>query len=165
MNIDILKRLLLFFLLGLTQALVFNRILLFGCGMPFLYIYFVLMFPRSYPKWGMLLWSFSMGLVVDMFSNTPGLACASLTLIAALQPYLLELFLPRDADDNIIPSAHTLGWDKFASFTSILTVIFCVTFFTLEAFTFFNWLQWLQCVTGSSILTILLILTLENIRK
>ena len=165
MNIESLKRLLLFFLFVLAQALVFNRIQLFGCAIPLLYIYFIIMIPRSYPKWATLLWGFAMGFSIDMFANTPGVASASLTLAAALQPYLLELFLPRDAEESMPVSAKQLGMGKFATLTSILTIIFCMAFFTIEAFTFYNWLHCLECIVGSSLLTIILILALENIRK
>jgi rod shape-determining protein MreD len=165
MNIDTLQRFVVFFLFCLTQALVCNHIQLFHCATPLPYIYFVIMFPRNHPKWSILLWSFFMGLMIDMFSNTPGLASFSLTLAAAIQPYLLELFIPRDADENIKPSARMLGWDKFITFTTLLVAIFCLTFFTVEAFNFFNWMHWLQCVVGSFILTLILVLSLETIRK
>ena len=165
MKTDSLKQLLRLCLFVLAQALVFNRILIFGCATPLLYVYFVITFPRSYPQWGLLLWSFVMGLLIDMFANTPGIACASLTLIALLQPYMLKLFLPRDADEHIAASAKTLGWSQFASLASILTLIYCTVFYTIEAFTFFNWLQWLQSVGGSTVLTMLLILTFETVKK
>jgi phosphatidylglycerophosphate synthase len=106
-----------------------------------------------------------MGFVIDMFTNTPGVACASLTLAAAIQPYLLELFVPRDAEENMHVSAYVMGWGKFNTFTTLMVMIFCLTFFTLEAFNFFNWLHWLLCVVGSTLLTIVLIMALDTIRK
>lgn len=165
MTINTLKRLFLFVLFSLTQALVCNRIQLFHCAMPLLYIYFVIMFPRNHPKWSILLWSFALGVSIDMFSNTPGVASSSLTLAGALQPYLLELFIPRDADENINASAITLGWGKFSTFSTLMVFIFCLTFFAVEAFNFYNWMQWLQCAIGSMLLTIILILSLETLRK
>ncbi|MBR1933361.1 MAG: rod shape-determining protein MreD [Prevotella sp.] len=165
MAIDTLTRALIFLLLCLTQALVMNRIQLFNCATPLLYVYFVIMFPRNYPKWATLLWSFFMGLTIDMFANTPGVACASLTLLGAVQPYLLELFIPRDAEENMASAARTLGWGKFFTFTAILVLIYCLVFFSLEAFNFFNWLHWLECIGGSAVLTIALVMTLESIRK
>lgn len=165
MTINTLKRLFLFVLFCLTQALVCNRIQLFHCAMPLLYIYFVIMFPRNHPKWSILLWSFALGVSIDMFSNTPGVASSSLTLAGALQPYLLELFIPRDADENINASAITLGWGNFSTFSTLMVFIFCLTFFAVEAFNFYNWMQWLQCAVGSMLLTIILILSLETLRK
>ena len=94
MAIDTLRRALVFVVLCLVQALVFNHIHLFGYATILLYVYFVVMLPRNYPRWAALLWSFALGLSVDMFTNTPGMAAAALTLTGFLQPYLLQLFRP-----------------------------------------------------------------------
>ena len=162
---DFLRRLTVMVVLCLAQALVLNRIQLFHCATPLLYAYFAIIFPRSYPKWAILLWCFSMGVIVDAFSNTPGVAAASMTLIGALQPYLLELFLPRDVDDHVKASSHAMGVGNFMSLASILMVIYCVVFFTINLFSFFNWIYWIECVVGSALLTLALIFTLENLRK
>ena len=162
---DLLKRVMQFVLLGLSQVLVFNGMDILYGAIPLIYVYFVIMFPRNYPKWAILLWSFAMGVTMDMFTNTPGVAAMSLTLIGALQPYLLELFLPRNADDYIKTSSRTLGFGKFLSLTYILLLIYCVAFYTIEAFSFFNFFHWLMCIFGSSILTTMLILALESLRK
>lgn len=152
-------------MLCLAQALVLNRIQLFHCATPLLYVYFVLTFRRGYPKWAILLWSFVMGLTIDMFANTPGVATGSLTLIGALQPYVLELFLPHEADEHMPVKAAVMGWGNFVTYTFLLVLLFCLVFFSLETFSFFNWLHWLECIGGSTLLTIVLILTLENTRK
>ena len=72
--IDELRRLALFVVLSLAQVLVFNHIHLFGYATLLLLVYFVVTFPRNYPRWAMLLWSFFLGLFADLFSNTPGMA-------------------------------------------------------------------------------------------
>ena len=95
MTQDFLKRAGWFLVFVLAQAMVLSRIHLFGVATPLLYVYFVTQLPRSYPKWAGLLWGFLMGLLIDIFSNTPGMASASLTLIAAIQPYYFELFVSR----------------------------------------------------------------------
>lgn len=165
MTIDTLKRLLAFVVLCLAQALIFNRVQLFHVATPLLYVHFILNFPRHYPKWSLLLWGFFMGLALDMFANTPGVTAFSLTFAAALQPYLLELFIPRDADDQLKVSALTLGWGKYISFATLFTLGYCLLFFSLEAFSFFNWLHWLGCIFGSTLLTMIMITTFESVRK
>ena len=114
MTIDLLKRFLLFIVFVLAQALVFGRIHLFHYATPLLYVYFVTMFPRNYPKWAVLTWGFVMGLLVDIFYNTPGVASASLTLIAAVQPYFFSLFVSRDAVESLEPSLLNLGPIKYS---------------------------------------------------
>ena len=154
-----------FVLLCLVQALILNRIRLFGFATPLLPVYFVITFHRGYPKWAILIWSFLLGLCLDSFSNTPGVAAASMTLVALLQPYLLEPFIPRDSTDDLKVSVRSLGWGKFASLSFLLVVVYVAVFFTLEAFSFYNWQQWLMCIGGSTAMTYLFILVIENLRS
>ena len=155
----------IFVVLCLAQALVFNHIHLFGCATALLYVYFVIILPRNYPRWATLLWSFFLGLGVDIFSNTPGMASASLTLVGLVQPFLLTLFIPREAPENMKTAASTLGFTKFLTFATMLVLLHCLAFFTIEAFSFFNWMQWAMNIAGTTLLTLLLIIVLEGIRK
>ena len=161
MKADILKQAVAFVIFVLAQAIVFGRLHLFHYATPLVYVYFVFSFERNYPKWAILLWSFFLGLFIDIFANTPGLAAASLTLIAAIQPYYLELFVPRDSAENMKPAIKTLGPSKYSTYVIPLTVFYCVVFYSLEFFNFFNWLHWLFCVVGSSVITLVLIYTFE----
>lgn len=165
MNLNFLKGVLLFAILLLAQVLVLNHIHLFDCATPLLYVYVVLQFRRNYPRWGILLVSFLLGLLVDIFSNTPGVAAASMTFLGFLQPYVFAMFLNRDSDEDLQPSMENFGFASFFYYAAILVVVYCAIFFTIETFSFFNGLLWLECVGGSAMLTILLILAIENSRK
>ena len=164
MATDILKKTLLLIAFCMVQVLVCNQIHLFGYATPLVYVYFVLLFQRNYPKWIIMLWCFALGLLIDVFSNTPGVAAGAMTLTAFLQPYILEPFIPRDSIDDLKPSFANLGILKFSGYTLICVVIFCLAFFSLEAFSFFNWEQWLYNVGGSILLTFILILIVEDVR-
>ena len=164
MSVDFFKRLGWFVILCLVQVLILNHIHLFDVAIPLLYVYFTITFQRGTPKWMILLWSFALGLAIDVFSNTPGLASGSLTLIAAIQPYLLEIFVPRDASENLEVSISTLGVGKFLVFCVILLVVYCLAFFALEAFSFYNWQYWLMCAGASLLLTLVLIIAIESVR-
>lgn len=165
MSFDVIKRIALFFVLCVVQILFLNHIRLFNIATPMLYIFFVITFHRNTPKWALLLWSFALGLAIDVFSNTPGLASGSMTLIGIIQPYLLELFVPRDSIDDLEISTTTLGFGKYLTFSSILTIIYCLVFFALEEFSFYNWMHWLSCAGSSALLTLVLILSIEAVRK
>lgn len=165
MTSEVISRVVTFVVLVLAQTLVLNHIHLFGVGTPLLYVFFILHFRRNYPKWGILLWGFLLGLSIDMFSNTPGLTAASLTLLSLLQPYVLESFVPRDSEDNLLPGMRTLGVSKFIYYTIFMVLLYAVAFFSLEAFNFFNWLHWLLCIGSSMLLTVVLILAIENLYK
>lgn len=165
MSVDILKRVMLFVVLCLAQAVAFNNIHLFHCATPLVYVYFVLTLQRRTPRWAALLWGFGMGMVMDMFTDTPGVATASMTLIGMIQPPLLEMFLPRNADDRIRAAANTLGWGKFMSLAFIIVNIYCVVFFTIETFTFADFSGWLTAVVCSTLLTLMVIVAFESVRK
>lgn len=163
MNYELLKRFGSFFILCLVQALILNQIHLFGVATPLLFVYFVITFRRNYPKWAILVWCFLMGICVDIFANTPGVAAGSLTLVGAIQPYLLEVFTPRDSAEDMPPTIRTMGVAKYVYYASLLTLILTLTFFALEAFSFFNWQQWLWSMGSSFLLTIVLVLAIGNL--
>ena len=160
----LVSRLAMFVALLLAQVLVLNHVWLMNVATPLLYVYFAITFPRNTEKGEVLVWCFILGLLVDIFSNTPGLAAGSLTLIGMIQTYLVELFVPRDSAENLEVSAATLGWGKFSMLSSILTLIYCLLFFILEAFNFFDWHLWLLRAVCSAALTLGLMLAIESLR-
>ena len=159
------ERLALFVGLLVVQVLILNHICLFQVATPLLYVFFAISFRRGTPKWMILLWCFALGLMVDMFSNTPGLATGLMTLIGFIQPYLLEPLVPRDSAENMKTSAATLGWSKFATLSAILVSLYCLVFFALESFSFFNWQLWILRAVGSTLITLVLIFAVESIRS
>ncbi len=156
---------LLIIVFSLAQALFLGRIHVFGAVVPLLYAYFPMLFRRGYPRWAQLLLCFFMGLSVDIFSNTPGLAATTTTLVGFAQPYLLELYLKKEDAPDYAPGIRTMGFWKFFSYVLILTMLFTLTFFTLEAFSFHNPLEWLISVIGSTLLTLALILVVDSLRR
>ena len=161
----VLKLILSFLSFLLVQVLVLNHIHLFNYATPLPYIYILFLVPHNHPKWKLLLWAFSMGICVDMFSNTPGVATTSLTFVAILYPFLLEWFIVRENTEDLTPSMKELGVGRYILFVFILVLIYCLLFFTLETFSVFNWQQWLYNIGGSTVLTMVFILVLDNLRN
>ena len=160
-----IERVIAFVSLLLAQVLILNNIHLFQVATPLLYVFFVITFRRGMPKWMILLYSFALGLLLDIFTNTPGLAAGALTLVAVIQPYLLETLTPRDAAEYMRVSIATMGFSKFVTFSAILIGIYCVVFFALEAFNFFDWQMWLLRAISSTLLTLLFVLAIESVRS
>ncbi|MDO4171450.1 MAG: rod shape-determining protein MreD [Prevotellaceae bacterium] len=149
----------------LVQALLLGRIHIYGVATPLFYVYLPMLFHRGLPRWVCLLLCFFTGVVIDMFCNTPGLAAVSLTFVGFIQPPLLELYLKREDDPAFRPSIKTLGFWKFLTYALLLVLLFCLLFFSLEAFSFNHWLIWLESVSGSLLLTLILILTVDSLRR
>lgn len=165
MSTDIIKRFLLMLLLALMQALVLNRVHLFSCATLFVYLLFPMSFSTSMPRWAALVWCFTLGLLVDIFSNTPGLAAASLTLIGAIQPYVLNAFVSREEAEDFKPSLKTMRWVRFSVYTLMLTFVYCLVFFTLEAFSFFDIMMWAESIIGSVLFTFVFMMLWAKINK
>lgn len=163
--VRLLNRLWMFVALLVVQVLVLNHVWLLNVATPLLYVYFAITFPRNAEKGEVLVWCFLLGLLIDIFSNTPGLAASALTLIGMIQVYLVELFIPRDSAENLEVSAATLGWGKFSMLSGILTLLYCLLFFLLEAFNFFDWQLWLLRTLCSAALSLVLMLAIESIRS
>ena len=140
MKIELVNRLVMFLTLFVVQVLILNHVHMFGVGTPLLYVYFAVTFRRHFPKWLILVSCFLLGLVIDIFSCTPGLASSVMTLVGLAQAYLIELLIPRDSADDLEVSIKSLGLSKFVVLSGLLTFLSCLVFFALEAFSFFNWL-------------------------
>lgn len=165
MALVLLHRVTMFLILLAAQVLILNHVHLLDVAMPLLYIYFAITFRRGFPRWVILLSCFLMGLIVDMFSSTPGLAAGTMTLIGFIQPFLVERTAPRDSAEDMEISVATLGYGGFAFLSGVITAIYCLVFFTLEAFSFFEWFVWLERIIASSLLTWVLILAIESVRS
>lgn len=165
MALVLLHRVTMFLILLAAQVLILNHVHLLDVAMPLLYIYFAITFRRGFPRWVILLSCFLMGLIVDMFSSTPGLAAGTMTLIGFIQPFLVERTAPRDSAEDMEISVATLGYGGFAFLSGVITAIYCLVFFTLEAFSFFEWFVWLERIIASSLLTWILILAIESVRS
>lgn len=165
MAIELLNRLAMFMALFVAQVLILNHVHLFDVATPLLYVYFAITFRRGFPKWIMLLSCFLLGLVIDIFSSTPGLAAGCMTLVAFVQPYVLESVVPRDSAADLEVSLKSLGTNKFCFLSSVITVFFCLLFFAVEAFSFFDWLVWLERAFTSAVLTWILMMAIESVRS
>lgn len=155
----------MFLSLLVVQVLILNNVHLFGVGTPLLYVYFAITFRRNFPKWLVLVSCFMLGLLADVFSNTPGLASSVMTVVGLAQCYLMNLIAPRDSAEDLASSIKTLGFSKFATLSAILTLLYCLLFFAVETFNFFDVLLWLARSLVSAVLTMVLILAVESVRS
>lgn len=153
-------------MLGLLalQVLFMNHIHLFGYATPFIFVAFLIYFPANTSRTELLLWSFAMGLAVDIFSNAPGIACSAMTLAGMVRTPLLTAMLSKDEPENAVPSFHTMGTWTHIRFIFILIVIHHILFFALESFSFVNLKDVAVSWAGSVILTLFFIIAMESFR-
>lgn len=160
-----LKRIGWFLGLILLQVLILNNVHIAGYATPFLYIYLLLKLPSSTSRNELLLWGFSMGLVIDIFSNTPGMNAAAGVFIAFLRPLFLRLFSPRDSSDEIIPSIKTIGVFSFTKYVVTCVLFHHVFLLLVESFSLFDINNLLIRIGSSVVLTVLCIMGIEGFKK
>jgi len=153
----------LFILLIFLQVWLFDRIHLFGCATPLLYVYFLIKLPVNMNRNIVLCLSALLGFILDIFSGTLGLTMFVMVIVGFLRYYLLKLFAPRDIFDDSLPAFSTFGKLLFVRYASTVSFIQVFLLYTIESLSLFNpWLLFLR-ITGSFILTILLIFAFESV--
>ena len=146
----------------LIQVTLLNNVNLHNTINPYIYVLFVLLLPLNTPIWGLLLLSFFTGLIVDTFSNTPGLHTASLVFMAYCRPLVLRIVVPRAGYENEpTPSLKNMGDRWFITYASILVVFHHFVLFYLEVFRMSEFFITLFRVIASSIFTMAIILVVQ----
>ena len=146
------------------QMVVFNYIHLFGYATPLPFVYLLLLFPLGTDRWSILLWGFVCGLLCDITSLTLGVGMTAMTLVAFIQPPLLQLMIPKDAVEDMQPGYGTMGFWGYFRYALLLTLIFVIAYFLLQVFNFFHPLDFLISMLSSWALTFFLCLTFEALR-
>ncbi|MGX8689275.1 MAG: rod shape-determining protein MreD [Bacteroidaceae bacterium] len=148
--------------LVLLQVLFLNRIDLFGYVTPLFYIWMIARFDSSMTRSSILLWSFSLGLIIDLFSGTPGLNAASATLLAMFQPGLVKLFVSLDRHDVVIPGSASMGARPFAGYLFLITALHHTVYYILRSIPLGDWQVLALKVVFSTLLTFVMMIVAEH---
>lgn len=161
MLVQVLKKVMLSILLLAIQIFLLNRISVLWCAIPYVYIIMIMICDPNGSVSGRLVSAFCMGLVVDIFSDTPGVQAAALTLLAFLQPSLIRLFMTLDKRDHIVPGAGSMGWVSYPVYILICTLIFVLTVALLSSVSSPDWITLTVGVVLSTLMSVALILCIE----
>lgn len=145
-----------FVLAVLAQVLVCNHIDFLGYINPFVYIYFIFLFPLNTNRSLFLVIAFLLGLSVDLFSDTGGAHAAACLIIAYIRPFISRFAFGVSYEHQSVRLENTAFGQRFVYIT-ILTVIHHFFFFLLEIFNISSILIILRNTAYFSIFTILII--------
>ena len=156
----------LFWFVGLVlfQVLLLNHIQIAGVINPFLYIYFIIALPIHTNRISLIFTGFFLGLLIDAFSNTWGIHAMATTLIAFLRPYIFSIVSTQEELDRVMPRFRTMGVN-YVKYIVMIVFLHHLSLFLLEAFSFEYFGIVLLKTLVSSLITIVLIFTLEKVRK
>jgi len=164
MTKTILQSTLLFIALVLVQVLVFNRLYLFETALPLAFIYFIMRLPVTLGAIEVMTLSFLAGLSIDIFSDTAGMNALACTILAVLRLPVLRLYFPREDDlTNPEPSMRSLGAAVYMKYAMTISLLYCMLYFTIEAFSLFNILRLILRISGSALLTFIVIMCIDSL--
>jgi rod shape-determining protein MreD len=162
----ILRFSLFFILLVLLQVLLFDNIRFSGYINPYVYLMFIILLPIVIPSWLLLLLSFLIGLIMDFFTNSPGMHSFATVLAGFVRPYILRIISPKDGyESGAVPSMLTYGFGWFFTYTTLIVLVHHTALFYIEVFRFADFFRTLLRVLLSSLFSITFILLLEYYRR
>lgn len=160
--VDVFREIFLFVLLVLLQVLVFNHVTLFGVASPLIYVYFVIKLPFGRNRFYVILLSFLMGLIIDIFLNTPGVNAAAITIVATLRVIIAPLFYPKNELDIIVPSIRGNS-GAFIKYTLTMVLLHHTLLFLIDALTLFDITKTVIRIGSSVLLTTILLLSIDSL--
>ena len=89
----ILRSAIYFVVFVLIQVLILNNIHFMRIATPFLYLYIILKLPVGESRSEQLFLAFLAGLLVDVFSNTPGMHAFACTLAGFWREGLIQMYM------------------------------------------------------------------------
>lgn len=155
MNSTLLVNISRFILLLTAQIIIFNNMNFLGFISPFPYILFIILYPVNGNKSGLILASFLLGIIIDMFSNSGGIHATACLILAFIRPYIFKFSFGLSYEYQTIKLNDVLTPERF-SFILLSVVIHHFTLFLLEAFEFSFFLDVLLRTLLSSVFTIIL---------
>jgi len=155
-----------FIFFTIIQLLVLNNIQLNGFVNPYLYVIFILTLPFDIPGWLLLVLGFTLGMVIDVFSDTPGMHASATVLMCFLRPYVLRIIAPRDDYQlGTLPTMNYYGASWFLRYAIILVFAHHLFLFFVEVFSVTHFFSTFLRVITSTFFTIILILIAQLFSK
>lgn len=149
------KNIIRFITLLLLQVVICNNINFLGYINPYIYIVFIFLFPIRDNRLILLLASFTLGILVDMFSDSGGVHAAAAVCLAYARPIILKSSFGMLYEHQSIKFSSTeIG--SLITYITVGTVLHHLILFSLEIFNISNILLILKKTLFSSIFTILL---------
>lgn len=139
------------------QVLLLNQVQFSGYLNPYFYLLFILLLPVSTPRYAVLLLSFILGLVVDIFSDTLGLHASASVLLGFFRSPVISLLNVRESEQSDFPGLKQTGLKWFILYITILVLIHHFWLFYLEVFTFTDFFRTFFRAVFSSIFTVFII--------
>lgn len=153
-----------FVLLLLAQVVLFDAFNFSGYLKPFPYILFIILYPVNGNRYGLLLSSFLIGIIVDHFLNSGGVHATASIVLAYLRPSFFRFAFGVSYEYQTIKINERLTPERF-SFILICVATHHLVLFLLEAFRVSLFFKVLAQTFSSTVFTLLLCLIIIHLFK
>ena len=151
--------------LSAFQIFILNNLQISGYLNPYVYILFIMLLPPKLPKPFVLIISFGLGFMIDVFSDSYGIHTAATVLMGYVRPKVLSLVSVKGGEDLEEIGIRQLRLGRFFTYTIILILIHHFALFYLEAFRWNEFFDTLVRTFTSGLFSLLIILCIESLRS
>lgn len=161
----VIKLVLTFVIYLVLQIVVLRNFVFFDVAFCFVYIACILLLPDEVDPIWVILISFLIGLLVDIFYNTAGVHASASVMIGYLRGYIIKFLFPtKGVENEVTITLRDMGGERFVRYVAILTIIHHSMLFFVEAGGFQFFLITVLKIICSVIFTTFLIIILQYVR-
>jgi hypothetical protein len=155
-NNEIFQNAVRFLVLLLVQVLLLDHINFLGYINPYLYVYFILLYPLTGNKGLLIFLSFLLGLTVDTFNDSGGIHAGASVFIAWIRPLMLKFSFGVSYEYNTV-KVNSASFSQQLFYVLGMVLLHHLLLFSLEIFNFDQILLILKSTLFSSIFSTILI--------
>lgn len=129
------KMLVLFVAMILAQVLVADNVVFADWVTPMIYVLFIILLPFYTPAWLILLSSFAIGIIIDLFHYSPGINASASVFAGFIRTFYFNFLPPGDEPESAqTPHIYFLGFPRFLLYSSIVLFLHHFFLFSVESF-------------------------------
>ena len=105
------------------QIYILNEVLFASYINPFLYLIVLIIMPFKTPKWYLLLYVFTFGFLIDVFSGNLGMHSTACLILAILKQTISKITVPHNIiEENDELTIQKIGSKSFILFLSLIHI-------------------------------------------
>ncbi len=157
-----------FLIIFLFQVLILKRVDINPEGSSYIHLMvyplFIFILPIRTPKSLVVALGFILGLLVDMFYDSPGVHASALCFTAFIRSFVLRILESADGyTTSTVPSMKDFGISEFVIYSAILLGLHLLFYFSMEAFSFVYIGEIILRTIASFIVSIVLLILIQMI--
>ncbi len=157
-NHSVIKASLIVLLYLSLQVLFVRNLAFYDVAFCFIYLVAILWLPGEMDSLWVILISFLVGIVVDIFYNTAGVHAAACTLIGFLRKGILLYFFPaKGIENDLNVTLKELGHQRYLVYITVMIFIHHAALFIIEAGGFHLFFKTILKIFASTIFTVFVI--------